>query len=141
MEQYEVQSKQDFRQWLADRNEVTVVFEEIARWKYIHTSLDNKDEIAKKEREFIIAEIRPKWAQHNHTLNQNSTTYRKDSRLRMRRVLIISTRYLPISKCFDENVSLGTQIQLKAREYDAISGNYPLILMVKQKHFSKPNPT
>ena len=24
----------------------------------------------------------------------------------------------------DENVSLGTQIQLKAREYDAISGNW-----------------
>ena len=47
-----------------------MVFEEIARWKYIHTSLDTKDEVAKKEREFIIAEIRPKWAQYNHVLNQ-----------------------------------------------------------------------
>ena len=100
LEQREVQSEQDFRQWLADRNEVTVVFEEIARWKYIHTSLDTKDEVAKKEREFIIAEIRPNG--HNTIIHsiKNSTTYRKDSRLRMRRVLIISTRYLPISKCF-----------------------------------------
>ena len=26
----------------------------------------------------------------------------------------------------DENVSLGTQIELKAREYDAISGNWSI---------------
>ena len=32
LEQRSVENEQDFRQWLADRNEVTVVFEDIARW-------------------------------------------------------------------------------------------------------------
>ena len=68
MEQREIDNEQDFENG-CDRNEVTVIFE-IIRWKYIHTSLDTKDEVAKKEREFIIAEIRQKWAQHSHTLNQ-----------------------------------------------------------------------
>ncbi|MEC8628077.1 MAG: M3 family oligoendopeptidase [Bacteroidota bacterium] len=125
LEQRAVESEQDFRQWLADRNEVTVVFEEIARWKYIHTSLDTKDEVAKKEREFIIAEIRPKWAQCSHTLNQ------KFNELQGRFPLndeacnnYIHSVSTDIKMFRDENVSLGTQIQLKAREYDAISGNW-----------------
>ncbi len=66
----EILSSADLAKWLQDRSELDAVLEEDAAWRYIHMTIDTRDESLSNAYTFFVTKIQPELAPYDDLLNR-----------------------------------------------------------------------
>ncbi len=66
----EIESPEDFKQWLRDQSELEAILEEDLAWRYIRMTIDTRDEALSKAYTLFVTEIQPKMAPFEDQLNR-----------------------------------------------------------------------
>ena len=123
LEQREISSKEDFKQWLLDQSELEAVLEENFAWRYIKMTINTKDESLAKEYTFFVKEIQPKLAPYSFRLNKklSESPFKKEFNDEAYKILFRSID-TSIKLFREENIPLEAEMAEKSQEFSAISG-------------------
>lgn len=123
LEQREISSKEDFKQWLLDQSELEAVLEENFAWRYIKMTINTKDETLAKDYTFFVKEIQPKLAPYNFRLNKklSDSPFKKEFNDEAYKILFRSVD-TAIKLFREENIPLEAEMAEKSQEFSAISG-------------------
>jgi oligoendopeptidase F len=122
-------TKEEFEIWLAYKSELDAVIEEDAAWRYIHMSIDTKDEDRSKAYDFFITDIQPKLAPLEDQLNKKIAASPFLGELAKNEDYYIYFRSIKkaIDLYCDENVPLESEVSQLAHQYGAISGAQTIV--------------
>ena len=123
LEQREISSKEDFKQWLLDQSELEAVLEENFAWRYIKMTINTKDEDLAKDYTFFVKEIQPKLAPYSFRLNKklSKSPFKKEFNVEAYKILFRSVD-TAIKLFREENIPLEAEMAEKSQEFSAISG-------------------
>lgn len=123
LEQREISSKEDFKQWLLDQSELEAVLEENFAWRYIKMTINTKDEDLAKDYTFFVKEIQPKLAPYSFRLNKklSKSPFKKEFNDEAYKILFRSVD-TAIKLFREENIPLEAEMAEKSQEFSAISG-------------------
>jgi len=123
LEQREISSKEDFKQWLLDQSELEAVLEENFAWRYIKMTINTKDEDLAKDYTFFVKEIQPKLAPYSFRLNKklSESPFKKEFNDEAYKILF-RTVDTAIKLFREENIPLEAEMAEKSQEFSAISG-------------------
>lgn len=123
LEQREISSKKDFKQWLLDQSELEAVLEENFAWRYIKMTINTKDENLAKEYTFFVKEIQPKLAPYSFRLNKklSESPFKNEFKDEAYKILFRSID-TSIKLFREENIPLEAEMAEKSQEFSAISG-------------------
>lgn len=123
LEQREISSKEDFKQWLLDQSELEAVLEENFAWRYIKMTINTKDEDLAKDYTFFVKEIQPKLAPYSFRLNKklSESPFKKEFNDEAYKILF-RTVDTAIKLFRKENIPLEAEMAEKSQEFSAISG-------------------
>jgi oligoendopeptidase F len=123
LKERDIVSKADFLKWLKDRSELDAILEENAAWRYIHMTVDTRDEELSKAYTYFVTEIQPKLAPLDDELNQKMMAHPAAKELQQEKDYAIYFR--SVQKDLDlfreENVAIEAEISELAQQYGAIS--------------------
>lgn len=122
-------TKEEFETCLAYKSELDAVIEEDAAWRYIHMTIDTKDEARSKAYEFFITDIQPKLAPLEDQLNKKIAASPFLDELAKNEDYFIYFRAIKkaIDLYRDENVPLESEVSQLAQQYGAISGAQTIV--------------
>ncbi len=120
----ELNSLEALQEWFLDRSELEGALSEDAGWRYIHMTRDTTSETYRSRYEAYVKEILPNIIPLTQQLNE------KAIHCPYAQTLSQETGFDILLRCIDnsikiyrsENVSLLTQLQLRAREYGKVVG-------------------
>jgi oligoendopeptidase F len=123
LEQREINSKEEFKDWLLDQSELEAVLEENFAWRYIKMTINTKDEDLAKDYTFFVKEIQPKLAPYSFRLNKklSESPFKKDFNDEAYKILFRSIDSA-IKLFREENIPLEAEMAEKSQEFSAISG-------------------
>jgi oligoendopeptidase F len=123
LEQREINSKEEFKDWLLDQSELEAVLEENFAWRYIKMTINTKDEDLAKDYTFFVKEIQPKLAPYSFRLNKklSESPFKKDFNDEAYKILFRSVDSA-IKLFREENIPLEAEMAEKSQEFSAISG-------------------
>ena len=123
LEQREINSKEDFKNWLLDQSELEAVLEENFAWRYIKMTINTKDEDLAKDYTFFVKEIQPKLAPYSFRLNKklSDSPFKKEFNDEAYKILFRSVD-TAIKLFREENIALEAEMAEKSQEFSAISG-------------------
>ena len=123
-------SASDLKQWLNDLSELNSVLSEDAGWRYIRSSCDTNDLVAKKAFDFFIQEIQPRLAPYENELNLkflNSPflhefldSVNPETAEAYRIYLRIIEKQVEIYR--DANIPVFTELRTEEQNYSTIAG-------------------
>ena len=120
----EINSKEEFLQWLKDQSELEAILEEDAAWRYIKMTIDTRDEELSKAYTFFVSEIQPKIApyedQLNRKLNDSSFTAELETNTAYKILFRRIRKALELYR--EENVALFAEVSEESQKFGAISG-------------------
>ncbi|WP_243518461.1 MULTISPECIES: M3 family oligoendopeptidase [unclassified Candidatus Cardinium] len=114
----------DLKKFLAHWSELEGVLEEDAGWRYIRTSCDTTDVVAKDRYEYYITSIAPHVTAVTDQLNQKVLAAKEAHTLRKEAQYDIFFRKIENQlRCYrEENIAIQTQIQLNTRQFGVVAG-------------------
>ena len=117
-------SLDDLRQFLADWSELEGALEEDAGWRYIRTSCNTTDAVAKDRYEYYITDIAPHLSAVTDQLHQKVLATKAASILRKKTEYDIFFRKIENQlRCYrQENIPIQTEIQLNISKFGVIAG-------------------
>ena len=118
-----INSTDDLRQWILDWNELEAVISEEFGWRYIKISTKTNDQKAQELYQYAIAELGPNMAPYADALNRKLVASPFLEELDKEEFFIhIRGIQNEVELFREENIPLGVQISLKAKEYGEIMG-------------------
>ena len=113
----------DLEQWIVDWNELDAVVSEEFGWRYIKISTDTSDEKAQELYQYAVAELGPNLAPYEDALNRKlvASPFLADLDQEKFKIHIRGIKN-EVELFREENIQLGVQISLKAKEYGEIMG-------------------
>lgn len=120
----EINSIEDFRQWLNDQSELEAVLEEDMAWRYIKMTIDTTDEGLSQAFNQFVTEIQPKIAPIEDQLNRKlvALPYPKEMEDGSSAHFILFRR---VRKALDlyreENVSIQAELAEESQKFGALS--------------------
>jgi oligoendopeptidase F len=123
LEQREINSKVDFKQWLLDQSELEAVLEENFAWRYIKMTINTKDKSLSDDYTFFVKEIQPKLAPYSFRLNKklSNSPFKNEFNDEAYKILFRSID-TAIKLFREENIQLEAEMAEKTQEFSAISG-------------------
>lgn len=119
-----IDSKEDFKQWLSDQSELEAVLEENAAWRYIKMTIDTKDKKLSDDYSFFVSEIQPKIAPYDDQLNRkliNSPFVNELSKESEAYQIMFKKVKNAIDLYREENVKINSKVAEESQKYGAIS--------------------
>ena len=117
----ELNSVQDLKNWLKDRSELDAVLEEDAAWRYIKMNIDTTDEKLAEAFNFFIQEIQPKTAPYDNEFNIKLVECEYVDELGEDYQIYIRGIKKSIEIYREENIDLLVQLNAEAQKYGNIS--------------------
>jgi oligoendopeptidase F len=121
--QRNLNSVEELRKWLRDWSELEAIFAENSRWTYVRTTLDTSDEKAQQELTNLYLNVVPKTSAIENQLKKKFIDCKFTEQLDPE-VFFTSIRKIKmeIELFREENIPLGSEMQLKQSTYDQIVG-------------------
>lgn len=119
----EINSKEDFKLWLAKNSELEAVLEEDMAWRYINMTKDTTDENASARYTTFVTEINPEMAEPSNLLNKKLVECPFVNDLTDEADLIYLKKVRTSIELFcEDNIPLQSKSQTLGQEYNAIIG-------------------
>lgn len=116
-----LKNEEDVRQWLSDRSEVSSVVGEEFRWRYVRQTCDTDNKAYKEAFEVFVSELQPELMQVSNALDKKLTESGLLDHLDPQRFKVFLRQLKNNLELYrDENVNLFTELELQAKEYDAM---------------------
>ena len=118
-----IETKEDFLQWLKDQSELEAILEEDAAWRYIKMTINTKDEELSKAYTFFTSEIQPKIAPFDDQLNRKLNDSPFTSELEDDDAFKILFRKVKTSIQLyrEENITLFSEVSEESQKFGALS--------------------
>jgi oligoendopeptidase F len=119
----EINTQDDFKQWLSDKSELDSVIEEEAAWRYIKMTIDTKDSSLSESYTFFVTKIEPEIAPYEDKLNKKLVDSPYFSQLNKEHDYQIYFRSIKTAlELFREkNIPIEAELSEKSQQYGAIS--------------------
>lgn len=119
----ELNSKEDFLQWLKDQSELEAILEEDAAWRYIKMTINTKDESLSKSYTFFTSEIQPKIAPFDDQLNRklNDSSFLKEFESKEEFEILFRRVKTSIKLYRESNIKLFSEVSEESQKYGATS--------------------
>lgn len=109
------------RQWLADRSELGSIVGEEFRWRYVRQTCDTENKEYQEAFEQFVSEVQPELMQMGNALDKKLSACALIDKLDPHRFKVFLRQLKNNLELFrEENVPLYTELELQAKEYDAI---------------------
>ncbi|CAG5073748.1 hypothetical protein DYBT9623_04902 [Dyadobacter sp. CECT 9623] len=119
----EINSAADLKQWFSDRSEVESYLSENFAWRYIRQTCDTANTSLINALQFFITEIQPKLAEYGNALDKKVVDNPFLSELTEPGFTITLRGMKKAIEIFrDENIPIITEMQTEERRYGAIAG-------------------
>jgi oligoendopeptidase F len=119
-----IETLPDFTEWLKDKSELEAVLEEDCAWRYIHMTIDTKNEEYSKAYSFFVAEIQPKMAPYEDLLNniivENPYSVQLETESAYKIYFKSVRRALELYR--KENIAIEADINERSQLFGSISG-------------------
>ncbi len=123
-----LESADDLRKWIADRDELDAVVSEEFAWRYIRISVDTADKDAAQKYQYYVQEISPKAAPYEDAFNKKLTASPFCDQLDSDTYFIYLRGVRKELELYrEENIPLFTKSQMKSKEH----GEYFSKMMVE----------
>ena len=130
----EINSKEEFKNFLLDLSEVEAVVSEDAGWRYIKMTINTADEEAQKSYQTFVTEISPKIAPYSNVLNQKifNSPFKKDLTEDGFDIYLRSIEK-SIKLYREKNIPLSSEERTKAQEFGTVSGAQSVVYNDEEK--------
>jgi oligoendopeptidase F len=109
------------RQWLADRSELGSIVGEEFRWRYVRQTCDTENTEYQEAFEQFVSDVQPELMQMGNALDKKLSACALIDKLDSHRFKVFLRQLKNNLELFrEENVPLYTELELQAKEYDAI---------------------
>lgn len=118
----EINSLEDLKNWLKDRSELEAVLEEEMAWRYIKMNCNTQDESLSEKFNYFVAEISPKITELSFELNKilYSNKYTKLLKGDDYKIMLRSVKN-SIELFREKNIPIQAKLQQEEQEYGKIS--------------------
>ena len=118
-----IETKAEFERWLEDRSELDAVLEEDAAWRYIHMTIDTRNEELTSSYTFFVTQIQPEIAPFEDQLNRKfySSSFFKEYRTMEGYDIYLRAVETSIELFNEKNIPLEASVSEKSQQYGAIS--------------------
>ncbi|RLJ76681.1 M3 family oligoendopeptidase [Pedobacter alluvionis] len=119
----EISSAAELKQWLKDRSELEAALEEDFAWRYIRMSCDTANEELVKNFQYFATEIEPKISPLANELNKKFVESPFMDDLDKEKYFVYSRAIKKALELYrDENIELFTELQVKQQKYQSTTG-------------------
>lgn len=123
----------ELEKWLRDRSELEAVIEEDFAWRYIKMTCDTSNEQLLKDFQYFATEIEPRIAPLSNDLNKKLIDSPHIDELDQAKYHIFLRAVKNSLDLFrEENIPLFTEVQIKAQQYQSITGSMSVVLDGKE---------
>jgi oligoendopeptidase F len=130
---------EDLKRWLKDKSELESVLEEDLAWRYIKMNINTADEELRKSFEFFITEISPKTEPYNYKFDKKLTESPFIKQLGPEFKIAVKLAEKRIRIFREQNIPLKTEIEKKAQQYGAITGQLTVEINGQEVTMPKAN--
>ncbi|RMG80688.1 MAG: M3 family oligoendopeptidase [Bacteroidetes bacterium] len=134
-----ITSAEDLKKWLKDKSELESVLEEDLAWRYIKMNINTGDEELRKSFEFFITEISPKTESYNYKFDKKFTESPFTKQLGPEFKIAVKLAEKRIRIFREQNIPLKTEIEKKAQQYGAITGQLTVEINGQEVTMPKAN--
>ena len=118
-----IQSADELKKWLTDKSELESVIQEDLAWRYIRMSCDTTSKEFADSFNFFVAEIEPKIAPYNNSLNKKLLDCPYTAELNDPRLEIMLRSIRKQVEIFrEENIPILSELQQKEQQFASIAG-------------------
>ena len=120
----EINSTSELLHWLKNRSELDAFLEENLAWRYIHMTIDTRNEELSQSYQYFITEIQPKFAPLDDQLNRKLLESEFLSEIEKDEAYFIYIRSVKTATDLfrEENIILESEISEKSQLFGSISG-------------------
>ena len=120
----EINSTSELLHWLKNRSELDAFLEENLAWRYIHMTIDTRNEELSQSYQYFITEIQPKFAPLDDQLNRKLLESAFLSEIEKDEAYFIYIRSVKTATDLfrEENIILESEISEKSQLFGSISG-------------------
>lgn len=123
LEEREVGSLDDMRQWLRDLNELQSVVAEDVGWRYINMTRDTRNQEAGEMYRYFVKELSPRISEYENILQKKFYDSQWKDQLEGPEYEILSQLVAKNIELFrEENIPLFSDVSVKSQEYNEIIG-------------------
>lgn len=123
----ELATLEDLQNWLKDWSELDAVIGEYSRWVYVRTTIDTSDEKAKADLIDQYTKVYPNLTVKANLMDKKFMACPLVSQLDQDKFFTVIRKIKQSLELFrEENIALGSQLQMKQSEYDAITGAHSI---------------
>lgn len=120
----EINSADELRTWFKDRSELESVVAEDLAWRYIRMTCDTTNSDYQQRYQSFVSEIQPKIAPFANKLDEKAVSAPYWDQIKEEGYVILHRSLKKDLEIFrEENIPLFTEIQMKSKEFGAISGD------------------
>lgn len=117
----EINSVDELKRWIKDRNDLDAVVSEAFSWRYIRITVDSADQEAAELYQYAVQELSPRIASYDNDLNRKLVACPYLSELDQQQYGIYLRNIRKSVRMFREsNIPLATDAHLKSKEYGRI---------------------
>jgi len=119
----EINTMDAFKTWLKDKSELDAVIEEDCAWRYIHMTIDTRDEARSNAYTFFVTQIQPELAPYDDVLNRKINQSPFVAALKDNPAFAIYFRGIEsaINLFRQENIAIEAELNEKSQQFGAIS--------------------
>ena len=123
LENREINSADDLRQWFQDRSELESAVSEDLGWRYIRMTIDTTDREARERFNFFVSQIQPNVEPESNKLNEKAAESPFLEELKEEGYpVMVRTMRTEIEIFREANIPLNTELQTLSQEFGEISG-------------------
>lgn len=133
-----ISSLRELEQWVKDKSELDAVVSEAFSWRYIKVTVDSSDEKAEALYQYAVQELAPKITSYEHQLNEKLVHCPFAGQLPPDQYhIFLRSVHNAVELFKEDNIALGTNIQLKSKEYVKIFSEMTIGVDGKQMTLQK----
>jgi oligoendopeptidase F len=132
----EINSKEDLKKLLLDNSEFEKIIGEDYRWRYVKTSVDTTDEVAKTKLEYYIMNLSPKLHEAFFEISKKIVSSSFINEMGAEYAIYIRGLKKEIEIFRKENIELSQKEDLLANDYDSVTGT--MSVKIDDKEYSIP---
>jgi oligoendopeptidase F len=141
LESRNIDTVSSMKKWLSDYSELSTVVGEDIRWRYVATSIDTTDEVARKSLEDFYINIDPKLKAVSNALNHkiNNSPAKESLKSDPDFQNFIKGLELDLALFCEKNIPIQQELSLKENEYAIATGQWSIEQDGKQYTFQQAN--
>lgn len=119
----QIDTLDDFKQWLSDQSELEAVLEENMAWRYIKMTIDTTDKELSEAYTFFVTEIQPKLAPYEDKLNRKlaDSPFTKELESGSDYFILFRKVRKALELFREENISINSEIAEESQKFGALS--------------------